>query len=130
MPDYSGYAQRQQQDPNLAAWANISGNIANIFGLDPAKAAEARRGLQQEQYNEERNQAYLRQKLANQRMGELLKRLNPATGEFDNPADYREYAGITGELGGNPHTSYGTGFGEAQLQMKINAENRALAGAR
>jgi len=124
MPDYSGYAQRQQQDPNLAAWANISGNLANIFGLDPAKAAEARRGIQQEDYNEMRNQAYLRQRLANQRMGELLKRLNPATGEFDNPADYGEYAGIAGELGSAPNAHYGTGFHARQLSEQLDAEDR------
>lgn len=125
MPDYSGYAPRQQQqDPNLAAWAQIGGNIANIFGLDPAKAAEARRGLQQEDYNELRNQAQIRQQLANKRMGELFSKLNPSTGEFDNPSDYGEYARLTAELGSNPNTRLGTGFGSRELQMRLEAEER------
>ena len=126
MPDYSGYAPRQQQqDPNLAAWAQIGGNIANIFGLDPAKAAEARRGLQQEDYNEQRNQAQIRQQLANKRLGELLGKLNPATGEFDNPNDFGEYARLTAELGSNPNTRMGTGFGAREIETKIAAEERA-----
>lgn len=128
MPDYSGYAPRQQQqDPNLAAWAQIGGNIANIFGLDPAKAAEARRGLQQEDYNELRNQAQIRQQLANKRMGELFSKLNPSTGEFDNPYDYAEYARLTAELGNNPNTRLGTGFGARELQMRLDADERRNA---
>jgi hypothetical protein len=128
MPDYSGYAPRQQQqDPNLAAWAQIGGNIANIFGLDPAKAAEARRGLQQEDYNELRNQAQIRQQLANKRMGELFKRINPMTGEFDNPSDYQEYASLTAEMGSNPNTRLGTGFGANELKIRLDAEERRNA---
>jgi hypothetical protein len=130
MADYSGYIPRQQQqDPNMAAWAQISGNIANIFGLDPAKAAEARRGLQQEDYNELRNQAQIRQQLANKRMGELFKRINPMTGEFDNPSDYQEYASLTAEMGSNPNTRLGTGFGANELKIRLDAEERKNAEA-
>jgi len=130
MADYSGYIPRQQQqDPNMAAWAQISGNIANIFGLDPAKAAEARRGLQQEDYNELRNQAQIRQQLANKRMGELFKRINPMTGEFDNPSDYQEYASLTAEMGSNPNTRLGTGFGANELKIRLDAEDRRNAEA-
>jgi len=124
MPDYSGYAQRPQQDPNLAAWAQIGGNIANIFGLDPAKAAEARRGLQQEDYNEQRNQAYIRQQLANKRIGELFSKIDPTTGEFSDPSDFKEYAGLVGELGGSLNPHYGTGYSAGQEQIRIRAEDR------
>lgn len=125
MPDYSGYAQRPQQDPNLAAWAQIGGNIANIFGLDPAKAAEARRGLQQEDYNAERNQAYIRQQMANKRLGELFKKLNPQSGEFDDTADYQEYASLVGGMGDKPLPAYGPGYGQMQVDRTIAREQRA-----
>jgi hypothetical protein len=101
MPDYSGYAQRPQQDPNLAAWAQIGGNLANIFGLDPAKAAEARRGLQQEQYNEERRLAQERQTLANKRIGQLISGsgFDKETGEFSDPAAWAEFVQNMAEMG-------------------------------
>jgi hypothetical protein len=125
MPDYSGYAQRQQQDPNLAAWSNISGNLANIFGLDPAKAAEARRGIQQEDYNEMRNKTYLRQQAANKELGDLISRgMDPATGEFRNPEDYSTYARLAAELGSTPNVHYGTGFHARQLAEQESAANR------
>lgn len=130
MPDYSGYAQRPQQDPNLAAWAQIGGNIANIFGLDPAKAAEARRGLQQEDYNEQRNQAYIRQQLANKRIGELFAGpgFDPARSEFTDPAAWQEFARLMGELGsGHQAPAYGPGHLQSQLDAKIAAEDRVLA---
>lgn len=126
MPDYSGYAQRPQQDPNLAAWGQISGNLANIFGLDPAKAADARRGLQQEDYNAERNQAYIRQQMSNKRLGELFKKLNPQTGEFDDAADYQEYAGLVAGMEKNPNTAYGPGYGQMQVDRTIEREKRAI----
>lgn len=130
MPDYSGYAQRPQQDPNLAAWAQIGGNIANIFGLDPAKAAEARRGLQQEDYNEQRNQAYIRQQLANKRIGELFAGpgFDPARSEFTDPAAWQEFARLMGELGsGHQAPAYGPGHLQSQLDARIEAENRLYA---
>lgn len=100
MPDYSGYAQRQQQDPNLAAWANISGNLANIFGLDPAKAADARRGIQQEDYQAQRNAQYLKQMAANKRIGELLAGdgFDASTGEFRDPVSFQEYVRSVADL--------------------------------
>jgi hypothetical protein len=80
----------------MAAWAQISGNIANIFGLDPAKAAEARRGQQQEDYNEVRNKNYLDQLAANDEIGKLLggPGFDPTKGEFVDPASFSRYAGL------------------------------------
>jgi len=130
MPDYSGYAPRQQQqDPNLAAWAQIGGNIANIFGLDPAKAAEARRGIQQEDYNELRNQAQIRQQLANKRVGELLggKGFDPARGEFVDPVAYQEFVQAMADLGdARQAVPFGPGRWNAQQQAKIDADNRSF----
>lgn len=128
MADYSGYAQRQQQDPNLAAWAQIGGNIANIFGLDPAKAAEARRGLQQEDYNEQRNQAYIRQQLANKRIGELLagKGFDASRGEFIDPAAYSEFVKAMADMGdARQAVQFAPGRWNAQLKAKVDTENRA-----
>jgi hypothetical protein len=130
MPDYSGYAPRQQQqDPNLAAWAQIGGNIANIFGLDPAKAAEARRGIQQEDYNELRNQAQIRQQLANKRVGELLggKGFDPARGEFVDPVAYQEFVQAMADLGdARQAVPFGPGRWNAQQQARIDADNRSF----
>lgn len=128
MPDYSGYAQRPNQDPNLAAWGQISGNLANIFGLDPAKAAEARRGLQQEDYNEQRNKAYMRQIAANKRIGELFagKGYDSSRGEFSDAASWQEFAQLMGEMGnGHQAAAYGPGHYQSQLNARIEAENRA-----
>jgi hypothetical protein len=129
MPDYSGYAPRQQQqDPNLAAWAQIGGNIANIFGLDPAKAAEARRGIQQEDYNELRNQAQIRQQLANKRVGELLggKGFDTARGEFVDPVAYQQFVQAMSDLGdARQAIPFGPGRWNAQQQAKIDTENRS-----
>jgi hypothetical protein len=133
MPDYSGYAQRQQQDPNLAAWSNISGNLANIFGLDPAKAADARRGIQQEDYNEMRNKAYMRQQLANKRIGELMSGsgFDQAKGEFIDPASWREFVSLMGELGdARQAVPYGIDHAESQLNARIASEDRALENRR
>ncbi len=58
-------------------------------------------------------------------MGELFSKLNPSTGEFDNPYDYAEYARLTAELGNNPNTRLGTGFGARELENRIAAEERA-----
>jgi hypothetical protein len=130
MPDYSGYAPRQQQqDPNLAAWAQIGGNIANIFGLDPAKAAEARRGLQQEDYNELRNQAQIRQQLANKRVGELLggKGFDTARGEFVDPVAYQQFVQAMSDLGdARQAIPFGPGRWDAQQQSRIDADNRSF----
>lgn len=127
MPDYSGYAQRQQQDPNLAAWAQIGGNIANIFGLDPAKAAEARRGLQQEDYNEERRQATLRQQAANKRIGQLLagSGFDTARGEFRDPAAWAEFVQNMGEMGdARQAVSFAPGRAAQAEKDVIDRENR------
>jgi len=127
MADYSGYAQRPQQDPNLAAWAQIGGNIANIFGLDPAKAAEARRGQQQEDYNEMRNQAHIRQQLANEEIGNLLsgEGFDRARGEFKNPGDFMRFTRAMSVLGdARQAIPFAPGRWQAQIDSTIDRENR------
>jgi hypothetical protein len=113
----------------MAAWAQISGNIANIFGLDPAKAAEARRGLQQEDYNELRNQAQIRQQLANKRVGELLggKGFDTARGEFVDPVAYQQFVQAMSDLGdARQAIPFGPGRWDAQQQARIDADNRSF----